>query len=158
MNAHLLLSAVEGYLQLDMLEDAEAELARVEEVHADALPVRRLRLLVHMRSQRWQEATDLAAELCEREPNDADLFIQHALCLHETGHTEEAIKRLVQGPRSLRRSPVFYYNLGCYHARLGRLADAAILLRQSFRMDGRLARFALQDPDLEDMRDQLPAM
>jgi len=158
MNAHLLLSAVEGYLQLEMLEDAEAELVRLEELHAEALPVRRMRLLLHMRRQRWQDATLLAAELCEREPDNADLFIQHALCLHETGHTEEAINRLVHGPRSLRRSPVFYYNLGCYHARLGRLADAAILLRQSFRMDQRLARFALQDPDLEDLREQLPAV
>ncbi len=158
MNAHLLLSSVEGYLQLEMLEDAEAELALLEQLHGHAVPVRRLRLLLQMRRQRWPEAVQLAADLCEQHPDNADLFIQYALCLHETGQTEEAIERLVHGPRSLRQSPVFYYNLGCYHARLGRLADAAILLRQSFRMDQRLARFALQDPDLESLRDQLPAM
>lgn len=158
MNAPLILSAVEGYLLLDMLGEAEAELCLLEEEHADALPTRRMRLLILMRRNQWREAASLAAELCELDSDNADLYIQHALCLHEIGRTEDAIKRLVHGPSSLRRSPVFYYNLGCYHARLGRLADAAVLLRQSFRMDRRLADFALKDPDLKPMRDKLTAI
>lgn len=158
MNAPLILSAVEGYLLLDMLDEADAELRLLEEEHAEAPLVRRLRLMILMRRHEWQQAASLAAKLCELAPDNPDLFIQHALCLHEIGRTEDAIKRLVHGPRSLRQSPVFYYNLGCYHARLGRLADAAVLLRHSFRMDIRLADYALKDPDLQPMRDQLSAI
>jgi hypothetical protein len=47
-------------------------------------------------------------------------------------------------PGHLKTKPVYYYNLGCYLARLGQDERALQLLKQSFEMDGDLRRECAQ--------------
>ena len=89
------------------------------------------------------------------EPEEPGGFIHAAFCLHELGRTDEAVDILSRGPTALRSKPVFYYNMGCYHARLGDLERALKLLRQSFEMDGSLRSVARKDPDLDALRPAL---
>jgi hypothetical protein len=50
------------------------------------------------------------------------------------------------------------YNLACAHAVAGRLERARPLLRVAFRLRPDLAEFATQDPDLVELRDELPTL
>jgi hypothetical protein len=50
------------------------------------------------------------------------------------------------------------YNLACAHAVADRLDRARPLLRQAFPLRPDLAEFARQDPDLVELRDELPSL
>jgi hypothetical protein len=50
------------------------------------------------------------------------------------------------------------YNLACAHSVAGRLDRARPLLRAAFRLRPDLAEFALEDPDLVPLRDELPTL
>lgn len=50
------------------------------------------------------------------------------------------------------------YNLACAHSVAGRLDRARPLLRTAFGLRPDLADFALQDPDLTQLRDELPSL
>lgn len=146
---------VEGYLELDLPEMAEEEL--------DALPLRlagqplaldgRLAALMHRRA--WAEAVETGLTGCAAAPGQASFFIHTAFCLHELGRTEEAHLLLMSGPASLRREPLFHYNMGCYLTVLGRLDEAGQHLAEAFRKDASLKEFAKSDRDLKPMWPQM---
>ena len=50
------------------------------------------------------------------------------------------------------------YNLACAHSVAGRLDRARPLLRTAFQLRPDLADFALEDPDLAPLREELPAL
>ncbi|MEN3942839.1 hypothetical protein WJU23_16185 [Prosthecobacter sp. SYSU 5D2] len=144
--------AAQGYVELGLHEEARAELAHLPLHAADRVDVIELTVLCHMGDQRWAEALVLTQKLCELEPEEPGGFIHAAYCLHELGHTTEALDLLARGPVTLRTKPVYYYNLGCYLACLGQDEKALNLLKQSFEMDGSLRSHARKDPDLDRLR------
>jgi hypothetical protein len=52
---------------------------------------------------------------------------------------------------------VFYYNMGCYHARLGHFDQSLSYLERAFEMDGDLRQHAKKDRDLDALRVRLEA-
>lgn len=144
--------AAQGYVELGLHDEARAELSHLPLQAAERVDVIELTVLCHMGDQRWAEALVLTQKLCELEPEEPGGFIHAAYCLHELGHTTEALDLLARGPATLRTKPVYYYNLGCYLACLGQDEKALNLLRQSFEMDGSLRSHARKDPDLDRLR------
>jgi tetratricopeptide (TPR) repeat protein len=104
-----------------------------------------------MRSRRWDEALAACEALREGRPELSLGYIHGAFCLHELGRTAEAMALLQEGPASLLREPVYFYNLGCYHAVLGNPEEAQNCLQTSFNMDEKFREIARYDPDLEDV-------
>jgi len=150
--------AAQGYVELGLFAEARAELAQLPEAVAARVDVVEVLLLCLMAESRWAEACELALGLCTAEPEEPGGFIHAAYCLHEMGRTAEAVDLLGRGPTALRSKSVFYYNMGCYCARLGELERALKLLRQSFEMDGSLRAVAKKDPDLDELRSQLQVL
>ena len=143
------INAAQGYLELGMTDEALAELDRVppgDRAHED---VAQLRVYVLMRAGRWPEALAACGVLRAEHPDLGLGYIHGAFCLHELGRTAEAMALLQQGPPSLLREPVYFYNLGCYHAVLGNPEEAQSYLQMSFNMDGKFREIARYDPDLE---------
>ncbi len=147
--------AAQGYVELGLYEEAQAELARLPAEAATRADVMEILLLCLMAEQRWPEALALTLRLCQAEPEEPGGFIHAAYCLHEMGRTQEAVDMLSRGPAALRSKPVYYYNLGCYHAKLGQMDRALALVRQSFEMDGSLRVVAKKDADLDCLRSEL---
>ena len=147
--------AAQGYVELGLYEEAQAELARLPGEAGARADVMEILLLCLMAEQRWPEALALTLRLCEAEPEEPGGFIHAAYCLHEMGRTQEALDVLGRGPAALRSKPVYYYNLACYHAKLGQRDKALALARQSFEMDGSLRAVARKDPDLDCLREAL---
>jgi tetratricopeptide (TPR) repeat protein len=147
--------AAQGYVELALYTEAREELAALSEAAMERVDVQEILLLCLMAESRWADALALTLRLCEMEPEEPGGFIHAAFCLHELGRTDEAVDVLSRGPAALRSKPVFYYNMGCYHACLGDMEKALKLLRQSFEMDGSLRAVARKDPDLDVLRPAL---
>jgi tetratricopeptide (TPR) repeat protein len=143
------INAAQGYLELGMTDEALAELARVPESERSHHDVEQLRVYILMRARRWQEALDACEKLRLAHPELVLGYIHGAFCLHELGRTEQAMQLLKEGPAALLREPVYFYNLGCYHAVLGQPEEAQNYLQMSFNMDEKFREIARYDPDLE---------
>lgn len=144
--------AAQGYLELGMFDHARKEidlLADDAKGGPEALEILALSL---MGQSRWVEALDLASALCELRPKEPGGHIHKAYCLHELGRTEEALRVLLDGPEVLKRKSVFFYNAGCYYAKLGRVDEAVAMLEKSFELDEGLRRSAKRDPDLVSIK------
>lgn len=141
---------VEGYLELELPDLAEAEIDALPASLAHHAVVLDARLAVLMHRKQWQAAVVTGLTGCAATPGRTSFFIHTAFCLHELGRTEEAHLLLLSGPVALRREPLFHYNMGCYLAALGRRQEAGDHLEEAFRMDDSLRRFAKSDRDLTE--------
>ena len=149
------ISAAQGYLELGLVDEARRELKPLSASLSQRSDVIELHLLCLMAEQRWDEAVSFAENLIRSEPKEPGGYIHAAYCLHELGRTSEALQILIKGPKSLRTKSVFYYNAGCYNARLGQVEEALKLLQRSFEMDHSLRLLARKDPDLARLHSQL---
>ncbi len=151
IDAHLkrLLLAAEGYQDLGLMEEAWEELNAVPPQDQSLPEVIQLRVQLLMKQDRWEEGLTNSQELMRLAPQASAGYIHSAYCLHELGRTDEALEVLMDGPPSLHKEPTYYYNLGCYQAQLGDLANAKLLVRQSIEMDQRLEAVAKKDTDLQ---------
>ncbi len=147
--------AAQGYLELGMFKDVWKELNSLPADHLSRADVMEIFVLSLMGEKRWEDALTLARRLREKQPEEPGGFIHEAYCLHEMGHTKEALDVLMDGPPSLQERAVFFYNAGCYHARLGDFTAAIVMLERSFEMDASLKRSARRDPDLVDVKNLL---
>jgi predicted Zn-dependent protease len=149
------ISAAQGYSELSMHEDAIAELDAIDAADNARPEVLETRLLVLMHAQRWKDALAVSRKLCRADPEAASGFIHTAFCLHELGRTGDAKTVLLEGPTSLLKEPTYHYNLACYEAKLGNLAEAHAHLQTSFSLDRKFREFAKADPDLEPIREMM---
>jgi tetratricopeptide (TPR) repeat protein len=143
------LLAAQGYIELEMADQALAELDALEprdQLRQEAL---QMRLFIVMHAKRWEQALSVCARLRAVNPEDTTGYIHAAFCLHEMGRTNEAKELLIAGPSSLLSEPTYHYNLGCYDAVLGNLKEATQHLETSFRMDKKFEEIAKLDPDLK---------
>ncbi len=147
--------SAQGYLELGMFRDVWHELQSLPAKFLGRGDVLEILVLSLMGEARWNEALELAKRLRVGAPSEPGGFIHEAYCLHELGRTSEALEILLNGPRALHENPVFFYNAGCYRARLGDVAGAMKMLRKSFEMDASLRRSARFDTDLETIKDKL---
>lgn len=149
------LLAAQGYIELEMADEALRELDAIPAEHQKSEEVLQMRLFVFMRSRKWDEALAVCRELRKESPDCTTGYIHGAFCLHEMGRTQEAKELLLQGPQVLRNEPTYHYNLGCYDAVLGNLQEATRHLETSFRMDKKFREIAKYDPDLKPVQDLL---
>jgi tetratricopeptide (TPR) repeat protein len=146
------LLAAQGYIELEMPDEALRELDALSPEDRDREDSLQMRLFVFMRTKRWDEALAVCARLRRLFPECATGYIHGAFCLHEMNRTLEAKQLLLTGPTSLLREPTYHYNLGCYDAVLGNLEEAIRHLEASFEMDKKFREIAKHDPDLKPVQ------
>jgi len=147
-----LLVAAQGYSELGLPELALAELELLP-VEIQTIPIAmEARLAVLMQARRWKSALPVGRALCRIAPEKTSGFIHAAFCLHELGQSREARELLVSGPAALKTEATYYYNLACYEAALGNIAQARAHLNVSFAMDKSLKDYARTDPDLKPLQ------
>lgn len=86
---------------------------------------------------------------------DAEIGVDEGLVEHFI-EAEERLLDTVALPDADRGTGL--YNLACAHAVAGRLDRARPLLRVAFRLRPDLAEFAKEDPDLIEVREDLPSL
>jgi predicted Zn-dependent protease len=140
-----------GYLILGMYNDANDELERLPaelKTHPAVLSAR-LDLLMEM--ERWEDGVILGRSLFKLWPDECSFYVRTGFCLHEMKRTQEARQTLLDGPEALRSHAVYFYNLACYEAQLGNIAEAKRQLASCFKMDKNYKAESLDDPDLEPL-------
>jgi predicted Zn-dependent protease len=146
------LLAAQGYTELQMFDDALAELDGLPPEPASDASTLELRATILMQAKRWLDALTASRALCEQHPEKSVGFIHMAFCLHELGQPLAARDALLGGPASLHKEPTFHYNLACYECSLGNLELARMHLEKSFELDKKYRDFAKTDPDLAPLR------
>ncbi len=149
------IAAIQGYIELGLPQEARAEMATLPPEAADRVDVVELEVLCCIAQRNWGTGLHHAMKLCAMAQGEPGGFVHAAYCLHELARTDEALALLMAGPPSLRRKAVFYYNVGCYNASLGRMDQALLMLEQAFLMKPELRLEARRDPDLAVLRGQL---
>lgn len=147
--------AAQGYVELGLFSEARQELACLPPALEKRPEVMELAVLCLMGEKQWDEALTTARSLCLAEPSKAGGYIHAAYCLHELGHTRDALDLLAAGPHSLQSEAVYFYNMGCYHACLGDAGAAVDLLEKAFEKDATLRLAAKRDRDLTQLRGRL---
>jgi tetratricopeptide (TPR) repeat protein len=151
MQVERTLLAAQGYIELDMSDEALRELDSLPPQGQAKREVLQVRLFILMRSRRWRDAMDVCIRLREADPEQTTGYIHGAFCLHELGQTREAKDLLLSGPAGLLGEATYYYNMGCYDAVLGNLEEAQHAIEISFKMDDKFREIAKYDPDLKEV-------
>lgn len=142
------LFAADGYLFLNLPEEA---LAEVESIHESdqgdpVVLLVKIRTLLHLRN--WSSAETLAHSAEEKHPEEGEFTVQRAFALHQMQKGDEAVEVLLAAPEWIRRTGILHYNLACYEARFGDLTVARQCINTAIQINAAMKRNARTDPDL----------
>ena len=149
------LRIAEGYLELGMFADAEAELEKIAPDLQGRPETLVVRLGLFQETQRWAAMQAVARKLAELDPTDPQWAIAWAYATRRAESIELARLILVE---ALDRHPLealIHYNLACYDCVLEDLASAKAFLARAFKLEPQMREMALSDPDLEPLRSSL---
>ncbi len=83
------------------------------------------------------------------EPDESGHLLNLAYATRRFETVEVAEKILTEAETQFPEDPLIKYNLGCYRAVLGKVAEARLNLAEAFQRDPDLRITALDEPDLE---------
>ena len=146
------LGYAEGYLLLGLKTEAAEALAEIMAPESDLTPVLVMALTVHTERADWANAAPVGARLCERDPQVSGYWIQWAYATRRHTGINAARKILLQALGLHPREPMVHFNLACYEAQLGNLADARLFLETACGIDPEFRELARTDEDLAPLR------
>lgn len=150
------LRAAQGWLELGLHLEANAELENITpqlRTHPDVLD---LRWQIYAREKQWTGCVDIARTLTRLAPRRATSWIHYSYSLHELKRTEEALDNLLPVVNRFPGVWLIPYNLACYCSQLRRFAEARQWLDQAVAIDGdAVKQTAIADPDLKPLWDSL---
>jgi tetratricopeptide (TPR) repeat protein len=145
------LQAADGYLFLNLPEEALAEIQAVRDPEGKEPEVllAQNRVLLHL--GRWKEAERLARRAAESHPDREEFTVQRAFALQQMQKAKEALGVLESAPDWIRRTGILHYNLACYEAQLGNKKAAQECINLAFQMNEAMRKNAKVDPDLQGL-------
>ncbi|MEO5959654.1 MAG: hypothetical protein ABIZ49_13625 [Opitutaceae bacterium] len=146
------LAHARGYLELDMVAEAAAELAFIPEPENDAMEVVAIRLAVLQEQKNWPALSALAGGFVRRSPDHAAGWVTWAYATRRADSLDAAEKILVEAERYHPAEPTIQFNLGCYACQRGDLATARTRVERAIALDSKFAEAAAIDPDLAPLR------
>jgi tetratricopeptide (TPR) repeat protein len=150
------LQSAVGWLELGNPCEADRELERIAPqfgAHPDVLEIR-WHLRAHAKD--WKACAELAEALITAAPERPDAWIHRSFALHELRRTQEALDALAPVADRFPGVWTIPYNLACYCAQLGRMADSEAWYRKALAMDAKMVRReARHDPDLTPLWESL---
>lgn len=153
MNPARRLSHARGYLELGMLTEAAAELAKIPASEDASSDVLTLRVVVLQEQKDWANLRIAAAELARRKPGDATAWIIWAYAVRRAESLEAAEQVLLEAEHIHPDEPTIQFNLGCYACQLGALGVARRHVARAIALDAKFAAAAATDPDLAPLRE-----
>jgi len=140
-----------GYLDLEMFEDAlrEADAALALDRHDPRAIAMKSAILWH--ENRLSEAEPLIAELAERNPHDAGLWINLAYIRRRTRSLEAAVETLQRAFEADPKDALAHFNMACYRAVQHRTEEALALLQNALALDPKLRDLAKTEPDFQTL-------
>ena len=148
------LLAAQGWLELGLPAEAEAELDAASSAIQDSEELLLARWEVRSVMNRWDDAIAVARKLLERFPESPAGPIQLAYSLRRSHNAglDQAWEALHPALDRFPTVSTIPYNLACYAAQSGRLDEAMDWLARAIQIEGRsdrIKQMALGDDDLK---------
>ena len=154
------LNAAEGWLGLGNAAEAELELSRLNPSVLEHPEVLRVRYSLHALTKQWENAAEIAQQLCQIVPGVPLGWIHLAFALHELRRTQEAHNVLLPIVGRFPDEYVIRYNLACYSCQLGALEEARAWLKKAMLIAGKdtIKNMARTDVDLQTLWNEIQGM
>ena len=146
------LEAARGYLALGMPTHALRELAVIDPVAVDRLPVDLLRGDCLRESGRHAEAVQAYRRALANTPRDVAVYIGLGCCYKRLDQLPKAITAMEEAYRIAPREPVVLYNMACYYALQGDKNLALSWLGRALRIEASLRKLIPDEHDFDQLR------
>ena len=150
------LEAAEGWLELGLPLEANAELKKItpqQQGHPDVLE---LRWHISAKEKKWATCVEIAAAVIQLAPERVDGWIHRSFALHELQKTQEAFQQLLTAVDQFPKVWTIPYNLACYAAQLHQFNEAQKWLEQALALDKEtVLQAARDDDDLKPLWDSM---
>ena len=150
-----LLEAAEGYLELDMPQQALRELSALGDTYDDGFTFERYRLCgeAFRQGKRYEHALGAYLRALRIQDDDVSVLTALAWCYKRTDRIDKAIEFAEEAYQANPREPVLLYNLACYFAVAGHREQALMWLGRALRMNSSLRGLICDESDFDSMRD-----
>lgn len=152
MNRKWHLSQLAGYLELGMDREARRELRGLPESVREEPPFLAVAMQIHQNAGRWPSAVRIARKLRNQQPEEAGWWIALAYATRRARSMEAARLILLRAEKKFPTEPTIQFNLACYAAQMGELAEARTRLARAVSHEPGFARMAETDTDLDPIR------
>jgi len=145
------LLAAEGYIDLGMYKEADAELRALDPGCFALEDTLVLQLCIYAGMHRWKKAHALASQLAEQDPENPQWSIWSASAACRLQSVEAAKGILLKALDTHPDNANIHYNLSCYETRLRHYHKAQRHLARAIQLDPRFKLVAMDDADLEPL-------
>ena len=152
------LSAAEGFFELGMYLEADAELDKIDPYCRATPEVLAVRVEIYRALEKWELMQVVAEKLANYDPAKAEWALAFAYATRRAASIKNAREILLNTLRLHPNDPSVHYNLACYECQLGNLQVAKQHLAQATKADSRFKLVALNDPDLESLWSEVGQM
>jgi tetratricopeptide (TPR) repeat protein len=146
-----------GYVELGMFEEAQAQLEEIDPFCRHLPEVLAARIPIYRALEKWDLMAIVAKQLTEWSPEEPANFIDWAYATRRAESIHQTRAILTRGAELHPDNGAIQFNLACYEAQMGNLAQAKANLERATRIDPKFRLVALEDPDLEPICDSLAA-
>lgn len=147
-----------GYLGLNLLAEARAELALIKPADRDSADVLAVHLELAMAASSWSRVIKLAAKLTVLDSSLERPWIAWAYALREQNHIGDAYDILIMAEEVIEHpSALLDYNLACYCCLMDDLTEARRRLKRACAREPEWKTEAAADPDLAALHARKPA-
>jgi tetratricopeptide (TPR) repeat protein len=149
---HLHLQAAHGYIELEMFEEANAELEEIDPPCRHLPEVLTARVAINHGLSKWDLMATVAKKLVEWNLNEPGNFIDWAYATRRAESVHLAPAILMRAEELHPNNGVVHYNLACYESQLGNLDRAKAHFTRATKADTKFSVMALLDDlDLEPL-------
>lgn len=152
---HLHIATANGFLELDMLDEAANALEEIEPQLKTRAEVLDVRAEIYCRLSKWEEMATVGKYLAEHYPEDSSHHLTYAFAVRFADSMEAACEILNAVADRFPDDAHFQYTLGGYESLLGLFERAFHHIRRAIELDRSMAKRALDDPDIEPLWDAL---
>jgi hypothetical protein len=160
VNSGKIIRAAEGYLELEMFEDALAELEGLASgARRAGIAAQSLRVRCMMGLKRWAEGAAIARDWVREDTNFLEMYLWGAYCIRRAESLESASEFLysvqLADVDTSPALPLYWFNLGCYECQRGHRIETLDLVGLAIDAEPSLLELALKDEDLEPVWEEL---
>lgn len=149
----LKLETVQGYLLLDMPEQALRELASIREFGQYSAEWQRLRGEALRSDHQHAAALEAFEEADRMDPDDLSTLLGMAWCQKRVDRLADAIETMQRAYRVCPTRSIVLYNMACYFSLAGDKGQALSWLGRALRMSPDLRRLIPAEADFDPLRD-----
>ena len=145
------LSHCQGYLELDMVDDAHDELEKVELEDRLEKEVLSARIQVYIKAKYWDLVAKIGKTLARQYPEEPEWSLYWAYGARRSESLDQAKGVLLEALKRFPDNATILYNLGCYACVDESYDVASALVKRAIELDKDFQALAIADEDLAEL-------